>query len=65
MKEKIRESLVGRKRVFELNPVSFKEFVNFKTDYRYEKKLNEFFEVEREKTESLCWSISIPLSSRD
>ncbi len=53
LKEKIHESLVGRKRVFELNPVSFEEFVNFKTGYRYEKKLNEFFEVEQEKTESL------------
>lgn len=53
LKEKIHESLVGRKRFFELNPVSFEEFVNFKTGYRYEKKLNEFFEVEQEKTESL------------
>jgi len=52
LKEKIHESLVGRKRIFELNPISFEEFVNFKTDYRYEKKLNEFFEIEKEKTET-------------
>jgi len=53
LKEKIHESLVGRKRIFELNPVSFKEFVNFKTDYRYEEKLDEFFDIEKAKTENL------------
>jgi predicted AAA+ superfamily ATPase len=53
LKEKIHESLVGRKRMFELYPVSFKEFVNFKTNYRYEESLEEFFEVEKVKTESL------------
>ena len=53
LKEKIHESLVGRKRVFELYPISFKEFVNFKTNYRYEESLEEFFEVEKVKTESL------------
>jgi len=50
LKEKIHESLVGRKRVFELNTVSFEEFVDFKTDYRYEDRLDEFFNVEPEKT---------------
>ena len=53
LKEKIHESLVGRKRIFELNPVSFKEFVNFKTDYRYEEKLDEFFAIEKAKSENL------------
>ena len=53
LKEKIHESLVGRKRMFELYPISFKEFVNFKTNYRYEESLEEFFEVEKVKTESL------------
>jgi len=50
LKEKIHESLVGRKRIFELSPVSFEEFVNFKTDYRYEVKIEDFFEIEKEKT---------------
>jgi len=53
LKEKIHESLVGRKRIFELYPISFKEFVNFKTNYRYEESLEEFFEVEKVKTEGL------------
>jgi predicted AAA+ superfamily ATPase len=52
LKEKIHESLVGRKRIFELTPVSFEEFVNFKTDYLYEDKLSDFFEIEKEKTEN-------------
>ena len=46
LKEKIHESLVGRKRIFELNTVNFREFVNFKTDYRYEHKLEDFFKIE-------------------
>lgn len=50
LKEKIHESLAGRKRVFELSSISFEEFVNFKTDYRYEQKLKDFFEVEEKKT---------------
>ncbi len=49
LKEKIHESLAGRKRVFELNPVSFDEFVNFKTDYKYEENLADFFSVEKIK----------------
>lgn len=50
LKEKIHESLSGRKMVFELNPVSFSEFVNFKTDYKYENKLFDFFNLETNKT---------------
>jgi predicted AAA+ superfamily ATPase len=53
LKERIHESLVGRKRIFELTTVSFEEFVNFKTDYRYEDKLPEFFSIEREKMDDL------------
>jgi predicted AAA+ superfamily ATPase len=55
LKEKIHESLTGRKKVFKLNPVSFEEFANFKTDYRYEGRLKEFFEVEVERRETLLW----------
>jgi predicted AAA+ superfamily ATPase len=50
LKEKIHESLVGRKRLFELSTISFEEFVNFETRYKYEDKLPDFFEVETEKT---------------
>jgi predicted AAA+ superfamily ATPase len=46
LKQKIHESLVGRKRLFELTTISFEEFLNHKTDYRYEKKLAGFLEIE-------------------
>lgn len=35
LKEKIHESLPGRKRLFELSTLSFEEFVSFKTEYKY------------------------------
>lgn len=50
LKEKIHESLMGRKRIFELLPLSFEEFVNFRTNYRYEDRLCEFFSIETSKT---------------
>lgn len=53
LKEKIHESLAGRKRIFELGTVGFSEFVDFKTDYRYSGELNKFFKVEKEKALSL------------
>lgn len=49
LKEKIHESLVGRKRIFELPTLSFEEFMNFKTGYRYEGRLADFFSLEIEK----------------
>src|SRR3989338_6585445 len=52
LKEKIHESLAGRKRIFEVATLSFGEFVNFKTDYRYEARLNDFFDLEKEKTKA-------------
>jgi hypothetical protein len=53
LKEKIHESLVGRKMVFELSTLSFEEFINFKTGYRYEDRLADFFPVEIEKAYEL------------
>ncbi len=53
LKEKIQESLTGRKRLFELLPVTFKEFVNYKTEYKYVNKLSTYFELENKKTEIL------------
>lgn len=51
LKEKVHESLAGRKRMFELQTVSLKEFINYKTMYKYEDRLDEYFRIE--KTESL------------
>jgi len=44
---------VGRKRVFELSTITFDEFVSFKTDYRYERRLEEFYLIEKQKTKNL------------
>lgn len=53
LKEKIHESLAGRKRVFEIAPISFWEFVDFKTNYQYSEKLEDFFQIETTKTKNL------------
>ena len=53
LKEKVHESLMGRKRLFELLTVSFQEFVNFSTEYHYDNRLDEFFSVEKEKTQAM------------
>lgn len=53
LKEKISESLAGRKRMFELSTVSFGEFADFKTAYRYTDRLQEFFRAEPAKTDQL------------
>ncbi len=53
LKEKVHESLVGRKRIFELSTLTFEEFVNFKTSYRYKDRLLDFFTVEETQTFSL------------
>ncbi|MDA3890772.1 MAG: ATP-binding protein [Salinivirgaceae bacterium] len=51
LKEKIKESLAGRKRLFEMEPVTFTEFVNYKTNYKYDKRLSLFFELESNQTQ--------------
>lgn len=53
LKEKISESLAGRKRQFELTTVSFVEWVDFQTEYRYTDRLREFFATEPAKTDWL------------
>ncbi|NCO82825.1 MAG: ATPase [Nitrospirae bacterium CG_4_10_14_3_um_filter_44_29] len=53
LKEKIHESLAGRKQVFELTTLSFDEFVNYKTGYKYENTLNKFFELDTDRTSNL------------
>lgn len=53
LKEKVHESLSGRKLTFELGTLSFEEFVNYKTDYQYQDKLPDFFKIERFKAKIL------------
>ncbi len=47
LKEKIHESLAGRKLLFHLNTLSFEEFLDFKTTYKYSGRLDEFCELEK------------------
>lgn len=53
LKEKIHESLAGRKIIFELSPIRFKEFVDYKTGYKYENRLKKFFETRKDETSRL------------
>lgn len=53
LKEKIVESLAGRKRIFTLYPLNFYEFVNFKTENRYEEKLSDFFKTDPDRSQKL------------
>lgn len=53
LKEKIHESLAGRKRMFEISTLSLEEFVNYKTNYKYEDKLTEFFKIDTEISNNL------------
>ncbi len=47
IKAHVKESLAGRKRIFEISPLSFSEFTNFKTIYQFENKLEEYFQIEK------------------
>ena len=50
LKEKIKESLAGRKRMFELNTVTFDEFLNYKTLNHYSDKLQKYCKAESQQT---------------
>ncbi len=52
-KENLFESLAGRKRVFPLYPLSFFEFLDYKTTYAYEHRLAEYLRVEKVAGEKL------------
>ncbi|HSB05304.1 MAG TPA: ATP-binding protein [Thermodesulfobacteriota bacterium] len=53
LKEKVHESLAGRKRLFELNTISLKEFMQFRTNYRYEDRLEGYLRVNRDEASRL------------
>jgi len=53
LKEKIHESLIGRKRIFELKTLSFEEFINHKTNYQYENKFEEFLTIDKIQAQRL------------
>jgi hypothetical protein len=53
LKQKIDESLVGRKRLFELSTITFEEFLNHRTDYRYDDNLADYLEIEPDRARQL------------
>ncbi len=50
LKEKIYESLSGRKRIFEVYPVTFHEFLDFRTGYKYSKRVKDFVNLNTQKS---------------
>ncbi len=48
LKEKIGESLTGRKHLIEMNTVTFKEFLDYKTNYKYSDRLDSYCRIETE-----------------
>ncbi len=50
LKAKIKESMAGRKRIFEIEPINFIEFVNYKTNYEFESRLDDYFKLEKTKS---------------
>src|SRR3989344_4970420 len=53
LKEKVHESLVGRKRLFEIYPLSFEEFANYRLNYSYQDKLNDFLNLHKAEASKL------------
>lgn len=53
LKEKVHESLAGRKRIFEVSPLSFFEFAEWKTEYRYTGRIQKLFSLEPTTLKSL------------
>ena len=51
LKEKIVESLAGRKRMFEIQTLSFFEFLDFRTQYRYTQQLPQWIALEEEQAQ--------------
>lgn len=53
LKEKIHESLAGRKRIFEIPTITFSEFIHFKTNYQFKNKTLDFFHYDKSLPETL------------
>jgi len=53
LKEKIQQSLAGRKRVFLLTTLTLEEFFHYRTDYRYEGTVLDFFSLEKRKSREI------------
>lgn len=50
IRSSVSESLAGRKRVFEISPITFLEFADHRTEYRYSQRWDTYFTVEQSAT---------------
>jgi predicted AAA+ superfamily ATPase len=53
LKEKIKESLTGRKRMFNMLPVSFLEYTDYETGYDYSDRLHKYLHIEQTRYKTL------------
>ena len=53
LKEKVHESLAGRKRMFELSTVTLAEFINYRTAYKYQDRLADYFRISKFEAQGL------------
>ncbi|GAB4488139.1 MAG: ATP-binding protein [Thermodesulfovibrionales bacterium] len=53
LKEKVHESLAGRKRMFELSTLTLAEFVNYRTAYKYHDRLADYFRIKKSGAQGL------------
>lgn len=49
LKEQVHESLAGRKRTFEVTPLTFNEYLNYKTNYEFEDRLEKFAQIYKDR----------------
>ncbi len=49
LKEKVVESLAGRKRIFEITPISFWEFIDYRTNYQFSDRLETYADLHPEE----------------
>lgn len=53
LKANVKESMLGRKRVYEVFPLSLREFIDHRTGYRYSDRLGDFLSVETGRADEL------------
>jgi len=55
LRASVRESMLGRKRLYEVFPLSLYEFVEYKTEYQYSDRLPDFFSLEHSRKSELLY----------
>ncbi len=53
LKAEVKESMLGRKRVYEVFPLSLREFIDHRTGYQYTDRLGDFMSIEKGRADEL------------